>query len=117
MALLAAGPVAVALLNMLLWWLIVALPKRSGAEGRALLAGILCGGVAPTAMALSELFFGWWVNGYLLNYWGMHSTNWEEISWPLYVGPIAYTLILLWLTMPICIILNRWVARRTQMTR
>jgi hypothetical protein len=114
---LAAGPVAAALLNMLLWWLIVALPKRPGPEERALLVGILCGGFAPTVMGLSGLFFGWWVNGYFLNYQGMPSTNWDEIYWQLSIRPIVYTILFIWLTIPICVILNRWVARRTQITQ
>nr|BBH87379.1 hypothetical protein KTC_21300 [Thermosporothrix sp. COM3] len=103
-----AGSVAVAILNMLLWWLFVVLPKSAG-KGVATVAGLLCGAIGPTVLALVSLFFGWLIRGYFLNYQGQPSTSWQDFSWPLTVWPIFYTVIFGWLTLLICILLNRWM--------
>lgn len=102
------GSAAVAILNMLLWWLFVVVPK-SARMGLATLAGILCGVVAPTVLAVVTLFFGWLVRGYFLNYQGQPSTSWQEISWPLVMGPIVFTVLFGWFTLLACILLDRWM--------
>ena len=103
-----AGSVAVALLNMLLWWLFVVVPRLARMK-LATLAGILCGVVAPTVLTVVGLFFGWRVRGYFVNYQNLHSTSWQQISFPLVVGSIANTVLLGWLTLLICILLDRWI--------
>jgi hypothetical protein len=103
-----AGSMAVALVNMLLWWLFVVVPKPAR-MGFATLAGIICGLVAPTVLAVVNLFFGWLVRGYFLNYQGQPSTSWQEISWPLTIGPIVFTVLFGWFTLLVCILLDRWM--------
>ena len=106
-----AGSVAVACLNMLLWWLFVVVPK-SARMGLATLAGLLCGAIAPTVLAIVNLFFGWLVRGYFLNYQGQPSTSQVDISWPLTAGPIIFTAFYGWLTLLICTLLDRWMVRQ-----
>ncbi len=104
-----AGSAAVALLNMLLWWLFVVMPRSTRLE-RATLAGILCGVLAPTVLALVNLFFGWLVRGYFLNYQGQPSTSWQDmISWPLIAWPVASTVLFGWFTLLVSILLDRWM--------
>jgi hypothetical protein len=109
-----AGALAVALLNMLLWWLFVVIPGSVTLES-ATLTGIVCGAVGPTVMAFANLLFELLVRGYFLNYQGLPSTDWQEISWPLTMWPIAYTVLFCWLTLLACILLDRWMVGRVRM--
>jgi hypothetical protein len=94
---------------MLLWWLFVVMPRSTRLE-RATLAGILCGVLAPTVLALVNLFFGWLVRGYFLNYQGQPSTSWQDmISWPLIAWPVASTVLFGWFTLLVSILLDRWM--------
>jgi hypothetical protein len=109
-----AGTLVVALLNMLLWWLFVVVPGSITIEG-ATLTGIVCGAIGPTVMAFANLIFELLVRGYFLNDQGMPSKDWQEISWPLTVWPITYTVLFGWLTLLVCILLDRWMVRCVRM--
>ncbi|QBD78978.1 hypothetical protein EPA93_24535 [Ktedonosporobacter rubrisoli] len=106
-----AGALAIGLLNMLLWWLFTLVPGPTTLL-RATLAGALCGLAAPSLLAIVNFFFSWLVRGYFLNYQGRPSTNWAEASWPLGSVPIISIIFFVWLTLPICILLDRRMAKQ-----
>lgn len=105
------GTVAVALLNVLLWWLLVVVHGPATMMDGAILAGILCGIFGPTLLQVVTVFSGWLLYGYFLNFQGMPSTNWQEISDQWLMGSIISTICFSWLFMLLCIPLNRWMVR------
>jgi len=113
------GVLIVAVLNMFLWILFVILPRRRN-PWSAGLAGLCCGLIAPSIIAIVAPLFSLLYRGYFLNYAGAHSTNLSELQWPLTVGPILYTVFFGWFTVLVCIgldlLLVRWLDATFQRT-
>ncbi len=106
------GSLLVALLNMFLWSLFVALPRRAH-RGHAILSGIVCGLLAPSIVSIAATFSQIVRLGYFLNYAGAHSTNLVELmQWPLTNALIIVTFLMGWFTILLCILLNVLLLRR-----
>ncbi|GHO63985.1 hypothetical protein KSC_028770 [Ktedonobacter sp. SOSP1-52] len=123
------GSVAVAFLNMLLWWLFVVIPKsatlkavpksaimrvvlKSPRIGLATVAGFGCGVFAPDVLADADVLFGWLVHGYFLDEFGQHTTSWADLCWSLTTWPIFYAVAFGWFLLPVCILLDRWMVEQ-----